>query len=389
MEMKKKKFVICIIAAFLAGSAVTGGACAAVFNGAFGYVKVSSEDYKTLSENYRRYGKLNQLYDTVTDSFYEEVDEDALMEGIYKGLVSGLDDPYSSYMTADEYEQWKATATGEYSGVGITFMKDDDGNFVVVSVEKDSPAENGGIKAGDIILAVDDKEYEDLDIIAAAIRGKEGSKVKLSYYRDGDKKEATLVRETIIQHSVDYDMLEGDIGYIQISSFIESTADDFKEALDDIENKGAKGLVLDLRNNGGGLVDSCVEIADEFLDEGVVVYVEDRNGERTDYDAKDGRTELETVVLVNENSASASEILAAALQDNGIQLVGETTFGKGVIQSTAELDDGSALKLTIMQYFSPDGNAINKKGIEPDYKVENQEDSDKDAQLEKALSMLR
>lgn len=388
MEIKRKKFVICIVAAFLAGGVVTGGACAAVFNGALGYVKMSKDDYREMSETYERYGKLNQLYNAVNSSFYEEVDEDALLEGAYKGLVSGLDDPYSSYMTADEYSDWKASATGEYSGVGITFTRDDDGNFVVISIEKDSPAQEAGMKAGDIITKVDGKEYDDLDIIGNAIRGEEGSKVELTYTRDGKEDKATLVREKIVQHSVEHEMLEGEIGYIRISSFIESTAEDFKSALEDIEDKDAKGLVLDLRDNGGGLVDSCVDIADEFLDEGVVVYVEDRNKEKTEYDSDDGKTELKTVVLVNENSASASEILAAALQDNGIELVGKTTFGKGVIQSTAELDDGSALKLTIMQYFSPKGNAINKKGVEPDYQVENQETSEEDAQLEKALSLF-
>ena len=183
-------------------------------------------------------------------------------------------------------------------------------------------------------------------------------------------------------------MMDGNIGYIRISSFIETTGDDFKEALKDIEGKSAKGLILDLRDNGGGLVNSCVEVADEFLDEGVVAYVEDRNKNRTDYEAKDGKTDLKTVVLVNENSASASEILAAALKDNGFDLVGQTTYGKGVIQSTAELEDGSALKLTIMQYFSPDGNAINKKGVEPDYKVKNEENSGSDTQMKKAVSLF-
>lgn len=183
-------------------------------------------------------------------------------------------------------------------------------------------------------------------------------------------------------------MLDGNIGYISISSFIETTGEDFSQALKELEEDGAQGLVLDLRDNGGGLVDACVQVADEFLDEGVVVYVEDRDGNRTDYDAKDGKTDLKTVVLVNENSASASEILAAALQDKGFEIVGQTTYGKGVIQSTAQLEDGSALKLTIMQYFSPDGNAINEKGVTPDHQVANEENSGKDAQLDEALSLF-
>ena len=307
---------------------------------------------------------------------------------MYKGLVEGLGDPYSSYMTKDEYETWKSMAVGEYSGVGVTFTKDEDGNFLVISVEDGSPADEAGIKADDIILEVDGKEYDDLDIIGNAIRGEEGSSVEITYISGGTEKSVTMKRETIEQHSVEHEMLDGDIGYISIGSFIETTGEDFAAALDDLEKKGAKGLILDLRDNGGGLVDSCVEVADEFLDEGVVVYVEDRDGNRRDYDAEDGKTALKTVVLVNENSASASEILAAALQDNGIEIAGETTYGKGVIQSTAQLDDGSALKLTVMQYFSPDGNAINEKGVTPDHEVEDDEKTEADEQLQEALSLL-
>lgn len=388
MEIKKKRLVIYVVAAFLAGAAVTGGACAAVFNGALGYVKVSKSQYDDMSEVYERYGKLDQLYDTITSSFYKEVDEDAMMKGAYKGLVAGLNDPYSSYMTAEEYETWVATATGEYSGVGITFTQDEDGNFVVVSVTDDSPAADAGIREGDIIKTVDGQEYSDLDVIGNAIRGEEGSEIEITYIRDGEEKSVTMTREKITQHSVEHRMLDGNIGYISISSFIETTGEDFSQALKELEEDGAQSLVLDLRDNGGGLVDACVQVADEFLDEGVVVYVEDRDGNRTDYDAKDGKTDLKTVVLVNENSASASEILAAALQDNGFEIVGQTTYGKGVIQSTAQLEDGSALKLTIMQYFSPDGNAINEKGVTPDHQVANEENSGEDAQLDEALSLF-
>ena len=386
--MGKRKFILCLVAAFLVGAAVTGGVAAVVSGGAFGYVRVAKSDYDDMAEVYERYGKLNSLYDAVEASFYKDVDEEDMMEGAYKGLIAGLGDPYSSYMTEEEYETWKNTATGEYSGVGVTFTQDADGKFVIVSVEKDSPAEEAGLREGDIISAVDDKKYDDLDVIGNAIRGSEGTEIKITYLRDGKKNSVTMEREKIVQHSVEHEMLEGDIGYIRISSFIESTGDDFAKALDDLEDRGAKGLILDLRDNGGGLVNSCIEVADEFLDEGVVVYVEDREGNRTDYDAEDGRTDLETVVLVNENSASASEILAAALQDNGIEIVGETTYGKGVIQSTVQLEDGSALKLTVMQYFSPDGNAINEKGVTPDRKVADDEDTGVDEQLEEALELF-
>ncbi len=387
-NLTKEKFIAILVAAFLVGGAVTAGGCLAVCKGALGYVSVSKSEYDEMKDTYNRFAKLEQLYETIDGSYYKDVDEIELVDGACKGLVEGLGDPYSSYMTEDEYENWKSSATGEYSGIGVTFSQDKNGNYVVVGVTKDSPAEKAGLKSGDYITKVDGKTYDDMDVMAKAIRGEAGTKVKLNYVRDGEEKEISITRGKIVEKSVEYKMLDGNIGYIKLSSFISSSADDFSEALKALEDKGAKGLILDLRDNGGGLVEQCIDIADEFLDEGVVTYVEDKNGKKQEYKAKDGKTELTTVVLVNGNSASCSEILAGALKDNGCKLVGETTFGKGVIQSTAELDDGSALKLTIMQYFSPKGNAIQDKGITPDYEVKNSENSSTDKQLEKALGLF-
>ncbi len=387
-NLTKEKFIAILVAAFLVGGAVTAGGCLAVCKGALGYVSVSKSEYDEMKDTYNRFAKLEQLYETIDGSYYKDVDEIELVDGACKGLVEGLGDPYSSYMTEDEYENWKSSATGEYSGIGVTFSQDKNGNYVVVGVTKDSPAEKAGLKSGDYITKVDGKTYDDMDVMAKAIRGEAGTKVKLNYVRDGEEKEISITRGKIVEKSVEYKMLDGNIGYIKLSSFISSSADDFSEALKALEDKGAKGLILDLRDNGGGLVEQCIDIADEFLDEGVVTYVEDKNGKKQEYKAKDGKTELTTVVLVNGNSASCSEILAGALKDNGCKLVGETTFGKGVIQSTAELDDGSALKLTIMQYFSPKGNAIQDKGITPDYEVKNSENSSMDKQLEKALGLF-
>lgn len=372
MHVGKKKFVVCLIAAFVAGAAVSVGAAAVALN-------TGGSD---------KYAKLEELYEAVEENYYMDADDSKMLDGACKGLIEGLEDPYSAYMTAEEYEAFEASALGEYSGVGIIFTADEDGNYAVVEVVKDSPAEAAGIKPGDFLISVDGKTYDDMDLMAADIRGEAGTIVKIGYISDGEKKEAEITREQIVQHSVEHKMLDDRTGYISISSFIESTYDDFKSALEDIQANNAENLVLDLRNNGGGLVDSSVKIADEFLDEGVVVYVKDKKGNRQEYKAEDGRTEVNTVVLVNENSASASEILAAALQDNDIPIVGQKTFGKGVIQSTVMLDDGSALKLTIMQYYSPEGNKIHEKGITPDYKVKNDKDSETDKQLEKALSLF-
>ena len=375
MQISKKKFIALLIAAFMAGGVVTGGF--SILKG--GSSKSADEDFS----------KFEDIYKYIETTYYEEPDMDKLMDGAYKGFIDALEDPYSSYMTKKEYDSWMTNIESEYSGVGITFSMDTDGRYVVVSVQKDSPAEAAGIKAGDILLKADGKAYDDMDLFANAIRGKEGTVVKLTYSRDDKVKTVSITRKTITQHSVYDEMLDDETAYIAISSFIDNTAEDFSESLKKVEKNGADKLILDLRNNGGGLLTSCIDVADEFLDEGIVVYVEGRTGEREDYSAKDGKTSLETVVLVNENSASAAEILAAALQDNGFELVGMTTFGKGVIQSTVELDDGSALKWTIMQYFSPKGNVINKKGVTPDHKVDIPENSDKDTQLEKAKELLK
>lgn len=369
MRISKIKFVICILAAFIIGTLASG------------FVMITTSDND-------KYGKLDELMKAVDENYYMDANESDMIDGACKGLIAGLEDPYSSYMTAQEYESFEASALGEYSGVGITFTEDFDGNYVIIEVAKDSPAEKGGLKAGDFIISADGKTYDDMELLSCDIRGKEGTQVKIGYIRDGEANEVTLTREKIVQHSVEYKMLDDDTGYISISSFIESTSDDFKKALSSVEADGAKNLILDLRNNGGGLVTSCVEIADAFLDKGTIVYVEDKNGNREDYYAEDGKTGLNVIVIANENSASAAEILAAALKDNGVKIVGETTFGKGVIQATSKFSDGSALKLTIMQYFSPEGHAIHEKGVTPDYKVKDDEDTDKDEQLEKAKSLL-
>lgn len=374
MQISRKKFIAVIVAAFLAGGVLTGGVFA-LSSGQSGYDK-------------DKYAKLDEVYQQLDENYYKEADDDALMDGACKGLVEALGDPYSAYMTETEYKNWANSLQGEYSGIGVTFTKDKSGQYIVLLVQENSPAASAGIEVGDIILKVDGKTYDSLDLMANAIKGKEGSEVEVTYQHDGEEKTVTLTRKKIEQHSVSSEMLDDKTAYINITSFISNTSDDFKDALEEAESAGADKLVLDLRDNGGGLLTSCIEVADEFLDEGVVVYVEGKDKKRSEYTAEDGKTDIETVVLVNENSASAAEILAAALQDNGFKLVGQTTFGKGVIQSTVKFDDGSAIKLTIMQYFSPKGNVIHEKGVTPDYEITNPEDGKEDLQLKKALELL-
>ena len=384
----KKRMIAFAAAAFAAGIIIGAAAFFAVSHGVLGAVSVPKQEYEQMISTYERFGKLELIYESIERNYYKDIDEKALVTGAEKGLVDALGDPYSSYMTKEEYESWEASALGEYEGVGITFSEDEDGNFVVVGVTGDSPADRAGIKAGDLIVSVDGKTFEDMDAMAQSIRGEEGSSVKVVYSRNGSKKEVEMKREKIEQESVEYRMLDSDTGYIRLTSFLSGSYDDFSAAMDELEKKGAKDLILDIRDNGGGLVNTCIEIADEFLDEGVVTYVEDRAGKRMEYTAEDGKTDMRTVVLTNENSASCSEILAAAMQDNGYEIIGEKTFGKGVIQTTSQLEDGSALKLTIMQYFSPEGKEIQGKGVTPDISVTDDESTETDEQLERAMKAL-
>ena len=374
MQIKKRNFILILAGVFFAGLIVMGAICVMIMH---------TPGYALKSDD-----KLSEIKGYIDQYYLNDYDEQDLINGAYEGYVSGLGDPYSAYMTKEVYESWIISGTGNYSGVGITFSENESGSFEVISINPGSPAEKAGVEPGDLILKVDDKAYTDSDIMASAIRGKKGTDVKLTMSHNGKEKEITMTRDEIIMQSVTSEMLDDSIGYIKIDSFIDNTGEDFSDALDKIEEDHAKGLILDLRNNGGGLVDESVEIADEFLDEGVVCYVEDKNGNTETYDAVDGRTKIPTVVLINEGTASASEILAGALKDNGFELLGTKSFGKGIIQTTFEMDDGSALKLTIMQYLSPDKNVIHQKGIKPTVKVKDNEKTKVDEQLEKAKELL-
>ena len=358
--------------------------------------KAEFERYQNLTD---RYTKLDMLRNYITANYYTDVDESELDTWTYKGLFYGLDDPYSGYLTESEYEQVMISTTGEYSGIGVTITANDDGYIEVVAPTDDTPAYRAGIKSGDLIVTVDGTDYSgaELDVAAAKMRGKAGTDVSITIYRNGEYIDLTITRENIISVTVKHEMLEDGIGYIRISSFEENTSRDFAAALKDIEDQGAKGLVIDIRDNGGGLVNSCVSIADQLMDKATVAYTEDNQGQRDFYRTKDGKTDLPFVILVNGGSASASEILACGIQDNAAgKIVGTQSYGKGIIQSLDRLPDGSAVKLTILQYFSPSGNVIHKQGVTPDCIVELNEDCyDEegnlvdDLQLKKALELLR
>lgn len=349
-----------------------------------------------------RKSKLKQLKTVIDEYYLGEVDEEQLREYSYKGMIAGLEDPYSVYYTKEEYEDVEESSEGIFSGVGIVLTQDMETKAItVVKPMKDGPAQKAGIKAGDILTKVEGEEIssdEDLSSVVSRVKGKEGTKVTLTFSRDGKEKDYTLTRQEIKNPTVEYEMLENKVGYIKITEFDEVTVEQFDDALSQLENDGMKKLVLDLRDNPGGLLDAVVDIADRILPTGMIVYTEDKNGKKTEYEAKSAEcVEQPIAVLINGNSASASEILAGAIQDyKAGTLVGTTSYGKGIVQNIFQLGDGSAVKLTIANYYTPKGRNIHKKGIDPDVEVELKESlkdeieikKSEDNQLQEALNVL-
>lgn len=347
-------------------------------------------------------GKLQLLNTEIENYYLEDVDYANLEEGIYKGMLSGLGDPYSEYYTGEEYKQIMESTSGAYCGIGATLSQNqEDGSCTVVNTFEGSPAAEGGLLEGDVIYKVEDVEVTGMDLsqVVSYIKGEEGTKVRLAIVRDGRERDVTLERRKIEVSTVTYEMKENQIGYIALSEFDEVSTSQFKAALEDLESQGMKGLVVDLRNNPGGMLTVVVEILDMFLPEGTVVYTEDKYGQRQNYTASANVvTEVPMAVLVNGYSASASEIFAGAIKDyERGALVGTTTYGKGIVQRIMNLKDGSAIKLTVAGYFTPKGNNIHGKGVEPDVEIQLTEENTapdesgnaRDPQLEKALELLR
>ena len=332
---------------------------------------------------------------TVIDEYYiGEIDEQKMLDETIKGYVNGLDDEYSEYMTAEEWQEFQADALGNYVGIGIYMSVDKNGNVVVVSPIKDTPAEKAGLKTGDIIVYVNDESMIGIDseVVSSKIKGEEGTKVKITVLRGEEYIDFDIERKAIKVYHVESEMLENNIGYISLLTFDEGCAEEFKNAYLDLESKGAKKIIIDLRNNTGGLVNECLEIADMILPKGDIelITLDAKGNKDISKSTKDPIVEGEIVVLVNEYSASASEILVAALKENDkAEVVGKTTYGKGVIQSVLSLNDGSVLKLTVSEYFTPTEQKINKVGITPDYEVDLPEDLKEDTQLNKAIELLK
>ena len=340
------------------------------------------------------------LLNSLIDQYYlyeGEVDEDALAEGIYSGYTAALGDPYTEYYDREETAALMESTSGEFSGIGATMTQNTDGpGAVITAVYEGSPAAEAGLQAGDVISKVDGNDVSgmDLDSIVSLIKGEKGTEVKITALRYGQEIETAAVRDIIQMQTVDSVMLDDQVGYISVSEFDDVTYDQFKSALDSLEAQGMAGLVIDLRNNPGGNLDTVTDMLKLLLPEGPIVSITDKNGD-TEEITCDGSNEFTKplAVLVNQYSASASEVFCGAVQDYGIgSIVGVTTFGKGVVQQLMDLGDGTCLKVTIAEYYTPSGRSINGIGVEPDVEVEyvyDAENPEADNQLETAAETVR
>ena len=343
-------------------------------------------------------------YRKIIDKYYlGDIDEEKLKEGAIAGYIKGLDDEYTEYISKEDMADYMADTTGNFVGIGVYMVQDTEANkIMVLSPIKGSPAEKAGLQPGDYIIAVDGVTYtgEQMTEASNKIKGETGTTVKLQIQRKDETLDIELTRENIKVNPVEGEVLENNIGYIEFSSFDDGTAEEFKAKFEELQGKGIKSLIIDLRNNGGGIVDEALEIANYILDkDSVILYEVDKNNNETvEKTTDDPIINMPIVILTNENTASSSEILAGALKDHKkATIVGEKTYGKGVIQRLLTLPDGSGLKITSEKYLTPNRTEINKVGIEPDEKVELPEtvtnilnvEKNEDTQLQKAIEILK
>ena len=354
----------------------------------------SSNNISSKLENYKK----------IIDQYYlGDIDENKLEEGAIKGYIEGLGDPYTEYISKEDMENYLDDTMGNFVGIGIYMIKNTQYDRIqVLSTIKGSPAEKAGIQAGDLIISVDGIEYkaDDMNTASKNIKGEEGTKVNIELLRGTQSIKYEIIREKVKVNQVEGKVLSNNIGYIQFTSFDETTAQDFKAKYEELTKQGIQSLIIDLRNNGGGIVDQALDIADYIATkDSVLLYEVDKNNKETVRKAKtDPIINMPIIILTNENTASASEILVGALKDLGkAKIVGTKTFGKGVIQQILRIKDGSGLKVTVEEYQTPNRNKINKIGIEPDEKIELPDTventlnikENEDTQLQKAIEMLK
>lgn len=335
---------------------------------------VQTDSSKLLTQSVE--SKIEQLANAIDQFYYEDVDDEDLVQGLYKGLLEGVGDSYTAYYTPEEYESLMVSATSSLSGIGAVLQQDPDTMQVtVVHVYEGSPAEKAGIQDEDMIVQVDDIRSTTMELteLVTHIRGDQGTVVHLQLYRSGNPGyiELDVTRDIVDVPTVSSTMLDDGIGYIMIAEFGEKTAEEFADAVSELEAQGMTSMIVDLRDNPGGMVDSVTRILDQILPEGVTVWTEDKNGNKKEYTSDAACLDYPMAVLINGNSASSSEIFAGAIRDYKYgTLIGTKTFGKGIVQSIRRLADGSAIKLTTAKYFTPNGENIHGEGIEPDIELE-------------------
>lgn len=398
---KKKKKKSGFGKGFAAGAVVMAAICVALFVVTSG-VRGLSAGSGVLDNNTKT--KIQSLAQFIQSNYYEDVDTETLQEGLYAGLFDNLD-VYSQYYTADEAKQlFETNVSGTYCGIGASLQQDAETKIVtVMHVYDGSPAQESGLKEGDVIVSADDYDASSMDLseFITHVRGEEDTQVHLVIARSGESEnlEFDITRKNLVLPTVTSQMLKNNTGYIQVTEFTEHTTEQFEEALQTLQDQGMTALIVDLRSNPGGMLTSVCDMLDDILPKGLLVYTEDRSGNREDYNSTDDKSlDLPLAVLVNGNSASASEIFAGAIQDRKAgTIVGTTTYGKGVVQSILSLKDGSAFKLTTSRYFTPNGTCIQGIGITPDveldYEFTGPEDAtysvDYDNQIQKALEILQ
>lgn len=363
---------------------------------------VQQRQYNGVLSDTSHVQKIEYLEKLIDQEYLGEVDNDEMAEGVYAGLVYGLGDVYSRYYTADEYAQETASTDGAYAGIGVSIQKNKNGGVQIAECYEGGPGAEAGLQTGDVITAINDTDVTDMELsdVVSMIRENKDKTIVLTVLRENEdsSREISVDVTDVELPSVSGEMIDESTGYIQITQFTGVTPQQYKDTFAELKDKGMERLVIDLRDNPGGLLTSVCDILREILPEGLIVYTEDKYGNR-EKETCDGKNKLDMplAVLVNENSASASEIFAGAVQDHGVgTIVGTTTYGKGVVQELRQLSDGSAVKLTVSNYYTPNGNSINKVGIKPDVEVKlasvllNKDEitHEEDNQLQKALDVI-
>ena len=387
MKINPKKFIRAAIAVLILTAALTVLIAYALLN-ATGH-RIVTEDYlKKKDEKIEEHKKLYDLQEKIDKEYLFDIDKAGEYESMAKALVDSLDDKYSEYMTEEEVSEWETAVNNGFTGIGITFNVAD-GRATVLSVAEDGPADVADMEEGDVIRSVNGTEFETESDFIKLISGKPGKTLKLAVLRGWYTFDANVTIADVKMRAVTSRTIDDNTGYIRITSFSEDSADEFAAELKTLNDKQVKSLVIDLRDNGGGYVDQGIKICDMLLPECTIGYLENKKGKRKIFNSDEASCGLPIAVLVNEGSASASEILAAAVRDNkaGI-IVGKKTYGKGLAQTEYKFKDGSALKLTTAQYLTPLEEAVDGKGIKPDHKV-NKGDGEDDKQLDKAVALLK